>query len=121
LAASVFAQDIVLENQTSYPNKDQKTKMAIQWAASAKEVDGSNKELMYNSKITSNTLLDIAKSGKLKLSLPEKAEYFRVIAWSKADGEPDYVTNWVDIVPNKVYLLKSNHLVPVVLMLGTGC
>ncbi len=45
LATTGFADNIVFENQTPYPNKDQKTKMAIQWAASAKEVDGHDERI----------------------------------------------------------------------------
>lgn len=121
LAAAGFAQEIVLENQTSFPNKDKRTKMAIQWAASAKEVDDYNKALMYGYKFNTSSIQDIAQSGKVNLKIPEKAEYFRILSWSKEQKDPDYITNWVDIIPNKTYTLKPDQLVPTVLMLGTGC
>lgn len=121
LAAAGFAQDIVLENQTSYPNKDLKTKIAIQWADSAKEVDENNKALMYGFKLNPSSIQSIDLSGKVNLNISEKAKYFRVIAWSKEGRDPDFITNWIDIEPNKIYSLKQDHLCPTVLMVGTGC
>ena len=116
-----FAENLVLENQTDYPLKNQKSKMAVQWASSAKEVDEGNNALLNGSKLNSKTLQVLHQSGKVALSIPKKAEYFRVLAWSKGEGDPDFLTNWVEIVPNKTYTLKTEHLVPTVLMSGTGC
>lgn len=115
VASSVFADTLVLDNRASYP------KMAIQWALSAKEVDEGNKALIQGLKLNPSTMNVLTKPGKITLTIPKSAEYFRVLAWSKSDGEPDFVTNWVDIVPNKTYALNSDHLVPTVLMLGSGC
>lgn len=121
LATTGFAQDIILDNQTSYPNKDQKTKIAIQWVDSAKEVDDNNKALMYGFKLNPSIIQNIAQSGKVNLNIPEKAKHFRILAWLKEGGSPDFITNWVDIEPNKIYSLKQDHLTPTVLMVGSGC
>lgn len=121
LATTGFAENIVLVNQTSYPIKNQKSKIAIQWAVSAREVDEGNKALIYGLELKPETLQIVKESGKVELTIPEKVEYFRVIVWSKDEKDPDLVTNWVDIVPNKTYTLETDHLVPSVLMSGTGC
>jgi hypothetical protein len=121
LARSSFADSLVLENQTSHPNTDQKSKIAVQWASSAKEVNEGNQALIYGSKLNQKSLQFLKKTGTLTVNIPKKAEYFRVVVWSNGEGEPDLVTNWVDIVPDKTYTLQSDHLVPSVLMLGTGC
>lgn len=115
-----FSDNLVIDNQTPYP-MHKTSKMAIQWASSAKEVDESNKALMYGSSINSKTLKTISQSGKVSVNIPKKAEHFRVLTWSKGEGDPDFVTNWVDVVPNKTYVLTTDHLVPTVLMSGTGC
>ena len=120
IATTGFAEKIILENLTSYP-KNANSKMAVQWASTAKEVDESNKALMLVLEMNPGTLQAITQIGKIKLSIPKNAEYFRVLAWSKADGDPDLHTNWVDIVPNKTYTLEADHLVPSVLMPGSGC
>lgn len=115
--SSGFADQIILDNQTSYPSND--TKMAIQWAFSAKDVDESNNALKHGEKI-SNTH-SIKKSGNIQLSVPAGAEYFRILMWSKGSNEPDFHTNWVEVVNQKEYHLKQDHLVPAVLMSGMGC
>lgn len=121
VATMGFADNLTFDNQTSYPIKDRKSKIAIQWAATAKEVDEGNKASIYGSKLKSDSLKEITQSGKIDVTIPEKAEYFRVLVWSTGEGEPDLLTNWVDVVPNKTYSLTTDHLVPAVLMSGTGC
>lgn len=121
IATTGFADNLVLENQTSYPIKNQKSKIAIQWASSAKEVEEGNNAVLNGTKINPSTLQVLSQVGKVNLSIPKKAEYFRVLVWLKGEGDPDFLTNWVDIVPNKTYTLKPDHLVPSVLMAGTGC
>jgi hypothetical protein len=121
VATTGFADNLVLENQTPYPMQKPQSKMAVQWANSAKEVDEGNHAVVYGGKWDSNTLQTIHQSGKIQVSIPNKAEYFRVLAWSKGEGDPDFVTNWVEVTPNKTYTLKEDHLVPAVLMSGTGC
>jgi len=116
-----FAENFILENQTAYPLKNQKSKIAVQWATSAKEVDEGNNALLNGAKLNPKTVQVLRQSGKVTLNIPKKAEYFRVLAWSKGEGDPDFLTNWVEIVPNKIYTLKTEHLVPTVLMSGTGC
>jgi len=121
LGATGFAENLILENQTPYPMKNQKSKMAIQWANSAKQVDEANHAVAHKLPLNSSTLQTLPRAGKLTLTIPQNAEYFRVLVWSKGEGEPDLLTNWVDITANKTYKLKTDHLVPTVLMLGTGC
>ncbi len=121
VATTGFAENFILENQTSYPIKNPKSKVAIQWASSAKEVEESNRVLINGSKLNPETLQPLTQSGKVNLTIPKMAEYFRVLVWSKGIGEPDLLTNWVDIVPNKTYTLKTDQLIPSVLMAGSGC
>ena len=116
-----FSENLVLENQTSYPLKNEKSKVAIQWANSAKEVEEGNQALIYGESLNSNSIQALTQKGKIDLKVPEKAEYFRILVWSNGEGDPDLLTNWVDIVPNKTYTVKTDHLVPSVLMSGTGC
>jgi hypothetical protein len=120
VAASGFADELTLKNQTAYPLKA-KSKMAIQWASSGQEVDAGNQAIISQAKLDPNTLQPLSQSGQITLHVPAKAEYFRVLVWSNGAKEPDLLTNWVNIVPNKTYTLKTDHLVPSVLMLGTGC
>lgn len=118
-ATSAFADSFILNNQTSANSKE--TKLAIQWAFSAKEVAENNNELMQGKKFDSQALQFLTSTGKLNLNIPEKAEFFRVLAWSKGMAEPDLLTNWVDVVPNKTYTLTNDYLIPKVLMFGMGC
>lgn len=121
ITTASFAENLTLDNKTPYPASAQKSKIAIQWANSAKEVEEENQALMYGSKLKQEAVQVLATPGLINLSIPKKAEYFRVLAWSKGEGDPDFVTNWVDIIPDKTYTLQPDHLVPVVLMLGSGC
>lgn len=95
--------------------------MAVQWANSAREVDADNKALMDGEKINPDTLQTISQTGKIKLTLPKKAQQFRVLVWSNRNADPDYSTNWIDITINKTYTLEDEYLIPVVLMSGSGC
>ncbi|OGN64837.1 MAG: hypothetical protein A3E80_02185 [Chlamydiae bacterium RIFCSPHIGHO2_12_FULL_49_9] len=116
---ALFAESITLDNQTAYPAKQ--SKMAVQWANSAREVDEDNKALMYEGKVNPGTLQSISQTGKIKLTLPKKAQQFRILVWSEGSEEPDYTTNWIDITAGKTYTLESDYLIPVVLMSGSGC
>jgi hypothetical protein len=115
-SVSGFADMLVLDNLTA-----QKSKMVIQWANTAREIEDANQALVYGTSLNSSTMQPLTQAGKIKLTIPQKAEYFRVLAWSKEGAEPDLHTNWVQIVPNKTYTLKPDHLVPCVLMAGMGC
>lgn len=119
-ATTGFTDNFILENQTSYPQK-QKSKMAIQWASSAKEVEEANTASIQGVKLNPKTLQVLHKTGNVQMAIPKNAEYFRVVVWSKGAQEPDLLTNWINIEPNKTYTLKEEHLVPSVLMLGSGC
>lgn len=120
VATTGFADNLVLDNQTSYPAANEKSKIAVQWASTAKEVDESNKALLQGEVLHADKTQAL-KKGKVSLTIPQKAEYFRVLVWSKDEKAPDLHTNWVDVVPNKVYTLKKDQLVPIALMFGTGC
>jgi hypothetical protein len=116
-----FAESLFLQNETSYPVGHPKSRMAVQWANSARDVEEGNRSLMQGMSLHSDSLQVLKKPGKIELKIPEKAQYFRVLLWSDGKGEPDFHTNWVDITPNKSYTLKPDHLVPSLLMLGMGC
>lgn len=121
VAATGFADNFVFENQTSYPLQNQKSKIAVQWASTAREVQDSTNGLMSGTKVNPDTLQIITQKGKINLTIPKKVEYFRVLVWSKGEGDPDFHTNWIEIVPNKTYTLKTDYLIPSVLMSGMGC
>lgn len=119
MATTAFADCVRLENQTPYPKE--KSKMAVQWATSTKDVYEGNEAIIHGTKKHPGSMEMITKKGPVKLKVPKNAQYFRVLVWSQGKGDPDLITNWVDIVPNKSYILKGDHLVPSVLMSGTGC
>ncbi len=113
-----FADQVVLDNQTTYPSKG--TRMAIQWAYSVKEVERSNHVLMYGGKLSD--MKSIKQIGKVSMNVPKKAQYFRILVWSSGgEVEPDFHTNWVAVINEKVYALKPEYLVPSELLAGSGC
>lgn len=116
-----FADSFVLNNQAANPTKNKKSKIAIQWANSVKDVEENNSRIKQGKKLNPNSLQVLTKMGKINLDIPKNAEYFRVLVWSKGVGEPDFLTNWVDIIPSKVYTLDKDHLIPLILMSGMGC
>ena len=115
--ATGFADQLFFNNLTKYPTKN--AKMAMQWANSAKQVDEENRTLIEGSAPTN--LLYLSKTGKTEVSIPQGAQHFRVLVWTKAQEQPDLHTNWVDVVPNKTYTLKQDQLVPIALIHGSGC
>lgn len=117
LSATGFADQLLFDNLTKYPTKT--AKMAVQWANSAKQVDEENRALIEGSSPTN--LLYLSKTGKTEISIPKGMQHFRVLVWTKDQQTPDLHTNWVDIVPNKTYVLKQDQLVPTVLIHGSGC
>lgn len=117
LAACTVTDHLVLDNRTPYPSDD--SKLAVQWAASAKEVDEGNDSLLHGMEL--KNVRKIRHTGNVHLAIPQNAKYFRVLLWSKGSEDPDFHTNWVEIVPDKVYTLKPDQLVPTVLLFGTGC
>lgn len=118
---SAFADSIILNNQALNPAHDKKSKMAIQWVNSAKDVEEENTKLKRGENLNPNSLQNLNHAGKIQLIIPKKAEYFRVLVWTKAAREPDLLTNWVDVVPKKTYTLNKDLLVPLVLISGMGC
>jgi hypothetical protein len=121
LTASGFADNLFLENLTSHPQKNQNSKIAVQWANSAREVEEGNQALVFGLKLSPRTMQYLTRPGKIEMAIPQNAMYFRVLSWSKGSSEPDFHTNWVEIIPNKTYTLKDDLLVPTVLMSGMGC
>lgn len=119
--AAGFADSLVINNKASYPAANQKSKMVIQWASSAKDVEEINSAVKQGLKLNPDTFQALTQSGKISLEIPKKAEYFRVLVWSNGNEGPDFLTNWVDAVPNKSYTLDEGHLIPVTLMSGMGC
>lgn len=119
LSSSLFADTLTLENQTSYPTK--KSKMAVQWASSAREIEDINQAMIYGLTLNANTFKTLSQLGKTTLNIPKLAQYFRVLVWSQGQKEPDLLTNWVEIVPDKTYTLEADHLIPAVLLCGSGC
>ncbi|KTC92258.1 hypothetical protein [Legionella cincinnatiensis] len=121
MASGVFGSNIVLENKTDYPEKGKLGKIAVQWAVSAKAIQKANKSILNGSTFNSSSLVMLSQKGKIQLITPNDARYFRLVAWSNDNNEPEFLTNWVDIVPNKTYVVNQNQLVPRVLMAGAGC
>lgn len=112
-ATSLVADSFTLENKTSFQ------KIAIQWASSARAVQESNDSLMQEDPLPKN--LYYLKNTNSKVPIPANASYFRILVWENQDRDPNLLTNWVDIIPNKTYLIDNEHLTPVVLMNGMGC
>lgn len=121
IASTGFAANIVFDNKTTFPLKDQKSRIAVQWATTAKEMQKENKALIYGLKLNSDSLQIISQTGKIKLDIPKNASHFRILVWSKGEGAPDLLTNWVSVIPSKTYTLDKDQLVPAVLMSGVGC
>ncbi|HHP7842943.1 TPA: hypothetical protein ACSHSZ_001836, partial [Legionella pneumophila] len=112
---------IVIYNKTNYPVKDNSRKIAVQWVATVEATQKANKIIINGSKLNLNSLKIITQKGKTQLTLPNDSHYFRVVVWSTGKQQPDLLTNWVDIVPNKTYIINQDQLVPAILMSGTGC
>ncbi|KTD57086.1 hypothetical protein Lsai_1690 [Legionella sainthelensi] len=121
MASGVFGGNIVLDNKTDYPEKGKFGKIAVQWAVSAKAIQKANKSILNRTTLDTNSLMMLTQKGMVQLTSPNHALYFRLVAWSKDNKEPDFLTNWVDIVANKTYVVNQNQLVPRVLMAGAGC
>ncbi len=121
VSAAAFAESFTLDNLTSYPMKEKHSKIAVQWASTAQEVQQANQAILNGSSLDPKTLQTLNQTGKINLTIPDHAEYFRILVWSKSEEEPDLHTNWVEIIPNKTYTLTPAHLVPTVLMAGSGC
>lgn len=98
--AAGFADSLVINNKASYPAANQKSKMVIQWASSAKDVEEINSAVKQGLKLNPDTFQALTQSGKISLEIPKKAEYFRVLVWSNGNEGPDFLTNWVDAVPS---------------------
>ena len=116
-----YADSIKLNNLSSHPTENLKSKIAIQWATSARDVEKNNNSIKHGLKLNPDTLQVLSKAGVINVDFPKNAGYFRIVVWSKGAGDPDFLTNWVDIVSNKTYTLNKDHLIPLALMSGTGC
>ena len=116
-----FADRFALNYQATDSTTHQKSKAAIQWASSAKEIEDSNIKIRQGIKLDSNRLQALSQVGKIEVNIPDKAEYFRVLLWSNGTGNPDLLTSWVAIIPNKTYTLTQDFFAPLALMSGMGC
>lgn len=123
MALQVFAEQVVLDNQTSHPNEKNRSKIVVQWATSANEVEEGNQAMIYGWELNSGTMQNVERSGKILLNVPSRVKYFRLLVWSNGASiaSPNLLTNWVNIVPNKTYTLQEDFLIPSILMAGTGC
>jgi len=120
-ASTAVATQIVLDNKTNYPAKNDPGKIAVQWVTSAEAIQKTNKTIINGSKLDLNSLMILSQKGQIHLTLPNHANYLRVVVWSTGKKGPDLLTNWVDIVPNKTYIVNQDQLAPAILMSGAGC
>ena len=121
MASTALATQIMLDNKTNYPEKNNLSKIAVQWGESAEAIQESNKTIVNGSKLDLSSLITLSQKGQIQLTLPNHAHYFRVLVWSTDKKEPDLLTNWVDIVPNKTYTLNQDQLASAILVSGAGC
>ena len=112
-ASALFSDSFTLENKTSFK------KIAIQWASSARVAQESNESLMQEDPLPKD-LYYLHRSSS-KVDIPSTASYFRLLVWEGKEKEPHLLTNWVEIVPDKTYSIKEEHLTPILLMNGMGC
>ncbi len=121
-ASGGFADSFVLNNQVANPPNNTKFRIVIQWASSVKDIEEYNNQIKQHAKLNPRSLQVLARRGKINMDIPKNMEYFRVLVWSKGVGkQPDLLTNWVDITPNKTYTLNEDQLTPLALMSGMGC
>jgi hypothetical protein len=111
-ATTLFADQMIFENKSSY------SKLALEWASSARVAQESNEALMQGDKPTK---LYSIKKPYSKITIPPNASYFRVLAWETSSNTPELLTNWVEIIPGKTYELKDEHLTSSLLLNGMGC
>lgn len=121
IAQTGLAHQIVLDNETNYPNNDRNVKIAIQWAVNAREMQIENRAITSGLPLDFKSLQVLNQSGKIAIDTPPHAEYFRVLVWSKGKNKPDLLTNWVGIVHKNKYILKQDQLIPASLVSGVGC
>jgi len=114
LTATLIADSFKLNNETSFP------KISVEWASSAREAQEKNEALMQG-EATNPLKLYSPNGAKSKIAIPKDAAYFRILVWKGQGTLPELLTNWVEIIPDKTYLLKDEHLTPVLLMNGMGC
>jgi hypothetical protein len=111
--AHLLADSLILENTTGH-------KIAVEWASSARIAQESNEALMQGEEISPSKLYS-PRDIKTTISIPKNASYFRVLVFQTKNGVPELLTNWVDVVSGKTYVLKEEHLTPVLLLNGIGC
>jgi hypothetical protein len=116
-----FAQRIVLDNATIYPIQDKNTKIAIQWAANAEEMQIQNRAIIYALALNTKSLQILNQTGKVNIDIPKNVQYFRILVWLISKDKPDLLTNWVNIIENKNYTLHQDQLAPAALISGIGC
>jgi hypothetical protein len=112
LTTTLFSDQLILDNETSFQ------KVAVEWAPSARVVQESNESLMQGNNPSNIYYLTSTKS---KITIPTNMIYFRVLVWQTKGKLPDLLTNWIEIVPEKAYLVQDEDLTPILLMNGMGC
>jgi len=118
-ATTLFGDIMTIDNQTTYPNAEQKSQIGVQWAASSDELNDKMVYDMYQTKVQADVM--IQQAGKMQLTIPPQEKYFRILVWTKDSPVPTYNTSWVLIVPSKNYTLTQKDLYDTVLSSGSGC
>ena len=112
---ALFADRFTLENETPFRT------IAIQWASSARMAQESNEALLQRNPLAVTDLY-YPRQSKAAIPIPKNAAYFRVLVWdTAANALPEFLTNWIEFIPGKTYLLKKEHLTPLLLINGMGC
>ena len=70
-----FAESFVLNNTAPYPASNHTSKMAIQWATSARDVDDNNNIVRKGLTLNPDSLKVLTQVGSINLDIPKKAEY----------------------------------------------
>jgi len=116
---SVVADTIVMDNQTGYPSKNAGSSIGIEWASSLQELNAKGNDT--KNQVSKKPDFQLENPGKIEVTLPPNAKYFRVNVWSDNSATPTLVSSWVLIVPKKEYTLEEADLYPASLESGTGC
>ena len=93
----------------------------MQWVVSAKAIQKANENTVRDLALNPGSLMFINQKGATRLDIPNKARYFRLVVWTSYKKKPDLLTNWVNIVANKIYVVNQNQLITKALAAGSGC
>lgn len=118
---TIFAHTITIDNQTHYPRKTSSERLMVQWAFTAESLHQENNTTPSTLSIDSKMLQSLNQKGVLELTTPDRAQYFRILLWSPLKKQPDLLTHWVTLIPNKKYTVMNAHLMPLIMLSGLGC